>query len=205
MQGPLLGNYPNVPPGSSMGSGSGSVGTSAPAYNLSAIPIETTTWTFGGSNGSLSPAASGSVAGSPFFNFAGFTAPGGTSSAGTGAGGNGGGESLQGFSFTPPPLVLNGQSVSGGLNFTAAQPVAQVDQAQQAYNFINTLNQQAYGFVGNAINLATQGASATNSQVIGLESQFGTGEIAALQTLASAEQTAASKLSSGCSGLGCLF
>lgn len=190
----------------SMGNGAGVSGQSAPAYNLSAIPIQSTTMTFGGNNGSLSPTASGSMAGSPLYNFAGFTAGAGTSSAGVGGAANGGGTSLlQGFSFTPPPLVLNGQSVSGGLNFTAAQPVAQVDQATQAYNFINALNQQAYGFEGNAINIATANASATNSQVIGLEGTFGAGEVSALNTLASAEQTAASKLSSGCSGLGCLF
>lgn len=183
--GPLQGNYPNIPP-------------------IQGVTF--TTNNFSGGVSSFSAAASGSVAGSNFFSFAPFTAPGGTSGAGTGGSANGGGASLQGFSFTPPPLVLNGQTVAGGLNFTAAVPIAQVDQAQQAYNFINTLNSQAYGFVGNAINLATQGASATNSQVIGLESQFGTGEVAALQTLAQAEQTAASKLSSGgCSGLGCLF
>jgi hypothetical protein len=131
---------------------------------------------------------------------------GNTSGSIASVGGGGGAAGLEGFSFTPPPLVLNGQSVAGGLNFTFATPVAQVDQASQAYNFLNTFTNNAYSFVGNAINQATTQAGTLNTNVVGIESSLGQGEVSALQTLANAEATAASKLNSGGGGLfGALF
>ena len=113
---------------------------------------------------------------------------------------------MNGFSFTPPPLIMNGQTIAGGLNFNFSTPVAQVDQASQAYNFINTINNSAYGFEGNAITQATNAASAVNKTVIGSEQTLGAGMLSALQTEANALQTAASKLSTNSGGLfGSLF
>jgi hypothetical protein len=106
-----------------------------------------------------------------------------------------------GFSFTPPPLVLNGQSVAGGLNFTASLPVAQVDQASQAYAFTSSLTGDAYGFLSSAINSAMNSAAATFQPIISNEQILGTGELSALQTEANALQTAAGKLGGGGGGL----
>lgn len=106
-----------------------------------------------------------------------------------------------GFSFSPPPLVLNGQSVAGGLNFTASLPVSQVDQASQAYAFTASATGDAYGFVSSAINAALSSAAATFQPIVTNETTLGQGELSALQTEAQALQTAAGKLGGGGGGL----
>lgn len=120
-----------------------------------------------------------------------------------GAGTNGDNSNWQGFVFTPPPLILNGQQVAGGLNFTAAQPVAQVDQASQAYGFINNVLANSFGFTNDAINSAQTSFANIASQVVPVEQQWGTGLLGALQTEANAFQTLASNYSTPCSGLFC--
>lgn len=112
---------------------------------------------------------------------------------------------LQGFSFTPPPLLLNGAQIAPGLNFTSVSPVAQVDQASEAFNFINSSFLNTFNFVGNAINAAQSNASNVFSGIVPVEQQFGQGEVQALQVQAQALQTAAKNLKSGGGLFGGLF
>lgn len=113
-------------------------------------------------------------------------------------GGDNNATATQGFTFNPAPLSLNGQSIGGGLNFTSSNAVAQVDQASQAYGFISGINNAAYNFVTGA-----------NNAVLSFDEPFFQGITQSLgnigTTEANAMQTAASKLSSGCSGFSCLF
>jgi hypothetical protein len=51
-----------------------------------------------------------------------------------------------GFSFTAPPLELNGQNVAGNFNFDF--PVAAPASISQAYNFIGSATGAAYSFLG---------------------------------------------------------
>lgn len=106
----------------------------------------------------------------------------------------------EGFTFAPPPLVLNGQGLAGGLNFNATNAVAQVDQASQAYDFINNLNAGAYNFLSGALSSTQQFAAGPFNSIISSLTDIGTGEV-------KAEQTAANSLKmQGCTGIfGCLF
>lgn len=103
---------------------------------------------------------------------------------------------FQGFTFTPPPLTLNGQSVAGGLNFTAQNAIDQVDQASQAYSFIGSLNSSLLGFYSNSISSAYNFAASPFADIIGGLTKIGQGAVGA-------ENTAAGKICTGF--LGCLF
>jgi len=96
----------------------------------------------------------------------------------------------QGFTFTPPALVLNGQPVAGGLNFTATNAVDQVDMASQAYSFISNLNTQAFQFAQNAFSGVFNFAGPQFSSITsGLSTNFG--------QVANALNTAASNIGGG--------
>src|ERR1700734_3202239 len=64
-----------------------------------------------------------------------------------------------GFSFTAPPLMLNGQNVSGNFNFDL--PLAAPASITQAFNFIGGATSAADSFLG-----ATD--SQTNADTFGL-------------------------------------
>ena len=114
---------------------------------------------------------------------------------------------FQGFTFNPPPLSLNGQNVAGGLNFSASNAVSQVDQASQAYSFINNLNSQVLGFAGNTFSGVQSFAGPSFSSIInGLTGTAGnavSGLTSIGQGAVGAEYKAASSMCSGF--LGCLF
>lgn len=114
---------------------------------------------------------------------------------------------FQGFTFSPPPLSLNGQNVAGGLNFSASNAVSQVDQASQAYSFINNLNSQVLGFAGNTFagvqSFAEPSFSAIINGLTGTAGNAVSGLTAIGQGAVGAENTAAKNLCSGF--LGCLF
>src|ERR1700691_1798400 len=110
-----------------------------------------------------------------------------------------GGTVSEGSSFNPPPLVVAGQTVGGGLNFTATNAVSQVDQASQAYDFMNNATAQAYSFVGSADQGAQTFALRIFQTIAAGLSSIGGSEAESLQT-------AAGSLNNQCSGfLGCFF
>lgn len=131
-------------------------------------------------------------------------APAAISGGGSAAASSGNGATpgqFNGFTFSPPPLVLNGQNVAGGLNFTGLFPASQIDQASQAYAFTIANTNNAYGFVGAAINAAQNSAAAIFGQIIPAETQFGNVEGQAMLQEAAAMQTAASNLGNSGGGL----
>jgi hypothetical protein len=102
-----------------------------------------------------------------------------------------GSSAVNGFAFTAPALIFNGQNIGGTFNFDL--PVVAANSASDAYNFVGASTEAAYGFLGNSI-------ANTDSYAYNLMTNQ-TAQLAQIGNIfAQTSKTAASKIATGSGG-----
>jgi hypothetical protein len=108
-----------------------------------------------------------------------------------------------GFTFSPAPLIFNGQQVAApDLQFSDPVAVSTVDQGSQAYSFTNSVIGQSFNFIGAANASVQDFNNPLFNEIYSSENQFGTSLSQSINTEANALATAAKNVGSGSGGGG---
>jgi hypothetical protein len=123
--------------------------------------------------------------------------------AATGQGASPGEGVWAGFTFSPAPLVFNGQTVAApDLQFSDPVAVSTVDQGSQAYSFTNSLIGNAFSFIGSANQSVQDFNNPLFTDIYQSENTFGNSLTASISSEANALGTAAKNVGSGSGGGG---